>query len=95
MSAATTVRITVDLPESLHKRLKLQAANSGQRVADLVRGWVETHCPDHDAWFVEQVKLGIADDDAGRVVTGAALKKLDHVRRAALLRRADIPNQAR
>jgi len=82
MTAAASVRITVDLPEPLHKRLKVQAANSGQRVADLVRGWVEAHCPDHDAWFAAQVQEGMEDIKAGRVVTGAALKKRDTARRA-------------
>lgn len=82
MTAATSVRITVDLPESLHKRLKMQAANNGQRVADLVRGWVETHCPDYDAWFTEHVQQGLDDVKAGRVLTGAALKKRDQARRS-------------
>lgn len=82
MTAATSVRITVDLPEALHKRLKMQAAHSGQRVADLVRGWVETNCPDYDAWFAAQVQEGLEDIKTGRVVTGAALKKRDAARRA-------------
>ena len=85
MTAAASVRITVDLPEPLHRRLKVQAANSGQRVADLVRGWVETHCPDHDAWFALQVQEGLDDIKAGRVLTAAASKKRDTARRAKVV----------
>lgn len=32
-----TVRLTVDMPESLHKRLSLLAARSGKKKADIVR----------------------------------------------------------
>ena len=41
------VRFTVDLPRSLHKRLKLAALNQDEPMTDLVRQilaeWLETH----------------------------------------------------
>ncbi|MDO9451901.1 MAG: hypothetical protein Q7J29_03480 [Stagnimonas sp.] len=95
MGAAASIRITVDLPEALHKRLKLQAANSGQRVADLVRGWVESHCPDYDAWFLAQVDEGIAACDAGDVSSGDELKRRDQARRDLVMSHAARQNQSR
>jgi hypothetical protein len=34
-------RITVEIPASLHRRFKSQAASEGHKIADLVRQWVE------------------------------------------------------
>jgi predicted DNA binding CopG/RHH family protein len=34
-------RITVEIPASLHRRFKSQAASEGHKIADLVREWVE------------------------------------------------------
>jgi predicted DNA binding CopG/RHH family protein len=34
-------RITVEIPASLHRRFKSQAASEGCKIADLVREWVE------------------------------------------------------
>lgn len=37
-------RLTIDVPEELHRRLKVKAANEGVRMADLVRRWIEDGC---------------------------------------------------
>ena len=37
-------RLTVDIPESLHRRLKIKAAQDGVRMVDLVRSWIEDGC---------------------------------------------------
>jgi hypothetical protein len=37
-------RLTIDVPEELHRRLKVKAANEGVRMADLVRHWIEDGC---------------------------------------------------
>lgn len=37
-------RLTIDVPEDLHRRLKVKAANDGVRMADLVRQWIEEGC---------------------------------------------------
>jgi hypothetical protein len=34
-------RLTIDIPQDLHRRLKLLAAGQGVNMADLVRGWIE------------------------------------------------------
>lgn len=34
-------RLTIDIPQGLHRRLKLLAASQGVNMADLVRGWIE------------------------------------------------------
>jgi 16S rRNA U516 pseudouridylate synthase RsuA-like enzyme len=34
-------RLTIDIPQGLHRRLKLMAASQGVNMADLVRGWIE------------------------------------------------------
>jgi hypothetical protein len=34
-------RLTIDIPQDLHRRLKLMAASQGVNMADLVRGWIE------------------------------------------------------
>lgn len=38
------VRITIDLAPELHRRLKIEAVNRNQRVADIVREWVAENC---------------------------------------------------
>ena len=37
-------RLTIDIPEELHRRLKIKAAEEGVRMADLVRDWIEAGC---------------------------------------------------
>ena len=37
----TLKRLTIDIPEGLHRRLKLLAAGRGVNMADLVRQWIE------------------------------------------------------
>jgi hypothetical protein len=39
-------RLTVDIPEPLHRRLKVKAAQDGVRMVDLVRRWIEDGCAD-------------------------------------------------
>lgn len=39
-------RLTVDIPEHLHRRLKVKAAQDGVRMVDLVRRWIEDGCAD-------------------------------------------------
>ncbi len=34
-------RLTIDVPESLHRQLKLKSVAEGKTMADLVRGWIE------------------------------------------------------
>lgn len=34
-------RLTIDIPQGLHRRLKLLAASQSVNMADLVRGWIE------------------------------------------------------
>lgn len=34
-------RLTIDIPQGLHRRLKLLAASQGVNMADLVREWIE------------------------------------------------------
>ena len=37
-------RLTIDVPEDLHRRLKVKAATEGVRMADLLRSWIEAGC---------------------------------------------------
>ncbi len=37
-------RLTIDVPEDLHRRLKVKAATDGMKMADMVRRWIETGC---------------------------------------------------
>jgi hypothetical protein len=37
-------RLTIDVPEQLHRTLKMKAAFEGKRMADLVRSWIEENC---------------------------------------------------
>ena len=34
-------RLTIDVPESLHKKLKMKSAEEGETMAKLVRRWIE------------------------------------------------------
>ncbi|NJN74084.1 MAG: hypothetical protein HC799_15370 [Limnothrix sp. RL_2_0] len=34
-------RLTIDVPESLHRSLKLKSVAEGMTMADLVRSWIE------------------------------------------------------
>jgi hypothetical protein len=45
-SAEPTKRLTVDLPESLHTRIKLACAANHQKMADAVRALLEEHWPE-------------------------------------------------
>ncbi len=37
-------RLTIDIPEDLHRTLKVKAATEGVKMADLVRSWITEHC---------------------------------------------------
>ncbi len=39
-----TKRLTIDIPETLHRTLKIKAAVEGVRMADLVRSWIQEKC---------------------------------------------------
>lgn len=39
-------RLTIDIPTSLHKRVKSQCANQGTTIADVVRAFLERKFPD-------------------------------------------------
>lgn len=39
-------RLTIDIPESLHKRVKSQCANRGTTIADVVRDFLERKFPE-------------------------------------------------
>ena len=39
-SAEPMKRLTIDIPEDLHRRLKITAASQDMRMADLVREWI-------------------------------------------------------
>ena len=39
-SSESMKRLTIDIPESLHKRLKIAAASWNKGMADLVREWI-------------------------------------------------------
>ncbi len=41
---AVMKRLTIDVPENLHRRLKVKAASDGVKMADLVRHWIEEGC---------------------------------------------------
>lgn len=38
-------RFTIDVPESLHRRVKMQCAARGQKMADMMRGLLEREFP--------------------------------------------------
>jgi hypothetical protein len=40
-----TKRFTIDVPESLHRRIKAQCAERGSKMADVVRELLEKHFP--------------------------------------------------
>jgi hypothetical protein len=44
--AEPTRRLTVDIPESLHTRIKLACAANRQKMADAVRALLEEHWPE-------------------------------------------------
>ena len=39
-------RLTIDIPLSLHKRVKSQCANRGTTIAEVVRKYLEKNFPD-------------------------------------------------
>lgn len=41
-------RLTIDVPQDLHRRLKLMAASQGVNMADLVREWIEDGVDSHN-----------------------------------------------
>ena len=43
-AALVIKRLTIDVPEDLHRRLKVKAATEGVKMADLVRSWISAHC---------------------------------------------------
>ena len=39
-------RLTIDVPASLHSRIKVQCAHSGQKMADVIRALLAEHFPE-------------------------------------------------
>jgi hypothetical protein len=37
-------RLTIDIPESLHRAFKSKTGGEGKQMADLVRAWIEDYC---------------------------------------------------
>jgi hypothetical protein len=46
MPAVPMKRLTIDIPESLHARVKSQCAKRGAKMADEIRALLETHFPE-------------------------------------------------
>lgn len=44
--AQATKRLTIDIEENLHKRVRVLAATEGRTMADIVREALEEACPD-------------------------------------------------
>lgn len=44
-SAEGMKRFTIDVPESLHRRIKMQCAASGLKMADEIRALLDKHFP--------------------------------------------------
>ena len=43
-------RLTIDIDEGLHRRLRIRAASEGRTMADVVRALLEDACPDGGPW---------------------------------------------
>jgi hypothetical protein len=37
-------RLTIDIPESLHRSFKSKTVGDGKQMADIVRTWIEDYC---------------------------------------------------
>ena len=42
--AEPSKRLTIDIPESLHRDFKIKSVADGVRMADLVRKWIAEYC---------------------------------------------------
>ena len=45
-SSEPSKRLTIDVPESLHRRIKSQCAMRGAKMADVIRGMLEKEFPE-------------------------------------------------
>lgn len=45
MATEKIKRLTLDIPESLHTALKVEAAKQGTSMNQLIEGWIRKHLP--------------------------------------------------
>lgn len=45
----TTKRFTIDVPETLHRRVKIRCAERGQKMSDVVRNLLEQQFPEQES----------------------------------------------
>lgn len=60
--------VTVRLPAGLKAKIDELAKNTERSLSSVINEAVENYVA-HSDWFIEQVKVGIADADAGRFAT--------------------------
>ena len=44
--SSDTTRLSADIDQQLHKRLKIYAAYSNQSILSVIQGWIHQHCPE-------------------------------------------------
>lgn len=93
---ATNAVLTIRVDESLKNEFMALAKSSDRTAAQLVRDYmremVQAKAADkqtYDDWFMQEVDLGIADLEAGRVVPHDEVEAMFAKRRAASLKRSE------
>ena len=66
---------TIELPQSLFNRLNKFTAGTRATPASIVKQAVKDRL-DYEEWLLAEVDAGLADADAGRVLTADEVKKM-------------------
>ncbi|MEI9905599.1 MAG: hypothetical protein WDN06_17850 [Asticcacaulis sp.] len=84
-----TFRVENDLKDAFNQSAKASDRSAAQLIRDFMRDYIrrQQDIAGHDAWFREQVQMGLDEADAGLLIPGEEVEAEFAARRAASLRK--------
>lgn len=93
--ATTTITFEVDeqLKEQFFQLAEARRCNGKQLLGDLMREFVvQNSDEEYNAWFLQQVQIGLDDANAGRLISSEEVEAEFAARRAATQRKLNGKN---
>lgn len=89
--ATFTFRVDEELKSEFAEAAKSRDRTGAQLLRDFMRDFVrrQQEAAEHDAWFRQQVQIGLDSANAGRLVPAAEVEAKFAARRAATRKRLD------
>lgn len=81
-SSELRIQLNDDVIQRFHAAAKEQGRTSEDVLQELIQGFIAQSKSDYDAWFIQQVQIGIAEADSGQMVSNEEVEAEFASRRA-------------